>query len=60
VQFFKTANPQDEFFLVSFNERAKLPSSSTAGVKNLKSRLFLTAPKARQPCLKASIWASVR
>src|SRR3984885_2131815 len=25
IQFFKTANPQDEFFLVSFNERAELP-----------------------------------
>jgi len=26
LQFFKTANPQDEFFLVSFNERAELTS----------------------------------
>src|SRR5258706_6651038 len=27
LQFFKTANPQDEFFLVSFNDRAELSSS---------------------------------
>jgi len=28
LQFFKTANPQDEFFLVSFNDRAELSSST--------------------------------
>src|SRR6201998_1310494 len=27
LEFFKTANPQDEFFLVSFNERAELSST---------------------------------
>ncbi len=26
VQFFRTANPQDEFFLVNFNDRAQLAS----------------------------------
>ena len=29
LQFFKTANPQDEFFLVSFNERAEVMSTFT-------------------------------
>ena len=28
LQFFQTANPQDEFFLVSFNDRAELISQS--------------------------------
>ena len=35
VQFFKTANPQDEFFLVSFNERAELTSAFTNSVEDL-------------------------
>ncbi len=30
-QFFRTANPQDEFCLVAFNDRAQLASSFTAG-----------------------------
>src|SRR6267142_1303451 len=47
VQFFKTANPQDEFFLVSFNERAELTSSFTNSVEDLQSRMMLTAPKGR-------------
>ena len=29
VQFFRTANPQDEFFLVNFNDRAQLVSQFT-------------------------------
>ena len=53
VQFFKTANPQDEFFLVSFNERAELSSSFTNSVEDLQSRLMLTAPKGRTALLDA-------
>ena len=53
LQFFKTANPQDEFFLVSFNERAELTSSFTNSVEDLQSRLMLTAPKGRTALLDA-------
>jgi Ca-activated chloride channel family protein len=53
VQFFKTANPQDEFFLVSFNERAELTSSFTNSIEDLQSRLMLTAPKGRTALLDA-------
>ncbi len=53
VQFFKTANPQDEFFLVSFNERAELTSSFTNSVEDLQSRLMLTVPKGRTALLDA-------
>jgi len=35
IEFFKTANPDDEFFLVSFNERAELTSSFTNSVEDL-------------------------
>jgi Ca-activated chloride channel homolog len=53
IQFFKTANPQDEFFLVSFNERAELTSAFTNSVEDLQSRLMLTAPKGRTALLDA-------
>ena len=53
VQFFKTANPQDEFFLVSFNERAELTSSFTNSVEDLQSRMMLTTPKGRTALLDA-------
>ena len=53
VQFFKTANTQDEFFLVSFNERAELSSSFTNSVEDLQSRMMLTAPKGRTALLDA-------
>src|SRR6266478_5438680 len=53
VQFFKTANPQDEFFLVSFNERAELTSSFTNSVEDLQSRMMLTVPKGRTALLDA-------
>jgi Ca-activated chloride channel family protein len=53
LQFFKTANPQDEFFLVSFNERAELTSAFTNSVEDLQSRMLLTAPKGRTALLDA-------
>lgn len=53
VQFFKTANPQDEFFMVSFNERAELTSSFTNSVEDLQSRMMLTTAKGRTALLDA-------
>jgi Ca-activated chloride channel family protein len=53
LEFFKTANPQDEFFLVSFNERAELTSTFTNSVEDLQSRMMLTAPKGRTALLDA-------
>jgi Ca-activated chloride channel family protein len=42
VQFFRTANPADEFFLVNFNDRAQLISPFTASVDDLQDRLMYT------------------
>jgi Ca-activated chloride channel homolog len=53
LEFFKTANPQDEFFLVSFNERAELTSTFTNSVEDLQGRMMLTAPKGRTALLDA-------
>jgi Ca-activated chloride channel homolog len=51
VQFIKTANPQDEFFLVSFNEHAELTSRFTTSVEDLQSRLMFTAAHGRTALL---------
>ena len=53
VQFFKTANPQDEFCLVSFNDRAQLVSRFTNSVEDLQTRLMYTAAKGRTALLDA-------
>jgi len=53
LDFFKTANPADEFFLVSFNERAELTSSFTNSVEELQSQMMLTSSKGRTALLDA-------
>src|ERR1700686_832485 len=53
IQFFKTANPADEFFLVTFNERAELTSTFTNSVEDLQSRMMTTAPRGRTALLDA-------
>ena len=53
IQFFKTANPSDEFFLVSFNERAELTSTFTNSIEDLQSRMMLTSPSGRTALLDA-------
>jgi len=52
-QFFKTANPQDEFFLVGFNERAQLLSPFTNNVEDMQSRLLSAAAKGKTALLDA-------
>jgi Ca-activated chloride channel homolog len=53
LEFFKTANPQDEFLLVSFNERAELTSSFTNSVEDLQSSLLSLSAKGRTALLDA-------
>ncbi|NDQ57496.1 MAG: VWA domain-containing protein [Acidipila sp.] len=53
LQFFKTANPQDEFFLVSFNDRAQLISPFTTSIEDLQTRLMFTAAHGRTALLDA-------
>ncbi len=40
LQFFKTSNPQDEFMLIDFNERANLLASFTSKFENIEDRLL--------------------
>ncbi|MBI1750935.1 MAG: VWA domain-containing protein [Acidobacteria bacterium] len=53
LQFFKTANPQDEFFLVSFNDRAQLVSRFTTSVEELQNRMMYAGAKGRTALLDA-------
>ncbi|MCL4523036.1 MAG: VWA domain-containing protein [Acidobacteria bacterium] len=53
LQFFKTANPQDEFFLVSFNDRAQLTSRFTSSVEELQNRMMYAGAKGRTALLDA-------
>jgi len=53
LQFFKTANPQDEFFLVGFNDRADLISPFTSSVEDLQSQLLSLSVKGRTALLDA-------
>ena len=47
VQFFRTANPRDEFFLVSFNDRAELVSPFTSSVEEIQNRMMYTSAGGR-------------
>jgi Ca-activated chloride channel homolog len=52
-QFFKTANPEDEFFLIGFNERAQLLSPFTNNVEDLQSRMLSASAKGKTALLDA-------
>jgi len=39
IQFIKTANPQDEFFVIGFNDRPELIEDFTSSVEDIESRL---------------------
>jgi Ca-activated chloride channel homolog len=53
LQFCKTANPQDEFFLVGFNEHARLLSPFTRNVEDLQSRMLSASAKGKTALLDA-------
>jgi Ca-activated chloride channel family protein len=53
VQFMRTANPLDQFFLVSFNDRAELTSGFTSSVEELQTRMMFTASRGRTALLDA-------
>jgi Ca-activated chloride channel homolog len=53
VQFFKTANPADEFFLVDFSDRAELATPFTSSIQELQNRLLFTAAHGETALLDA-------
>ena len=53
TEFFKTANPQDEFFLVAFADKPEEISDFTQSVEDLEGKLVFTVPKGRTALLDA-------
>ncbi len=53
TQFFKSANPDDEFFLVQFNDSADLIQGFTKNLEDIQNRLVFTQSKGRTALLDA-------
>lgn len=53
AQFFKTANPQDEFFLIQFNDSPELVVTLTPNLEEIQNRLTFTQAKGRTALLDA-------
>ena len=53
AQFFKTANPQDECFLVQFNDSPELSVDFTKDLEQVQNRLTFTQAKGRTALLDA-------
>ncbi len=53
VEFFRTANPQDEFFLITFSEKPQLLADFTQNIEDIQSRLVYVQPKGRTSLLDA-------
>ncbi len=53
TQFFHTANPEDEFFLVQFNDTANLVEPFTHNLEEIQNRLTFTQSRGRTALLDA-------
>ena len=53
VEFFKTANPQDEFFMITFSDKPEELSDFTTSVEDIQGKLLYTMPKGRTALLDA-------
>jgi len=53
IEFFKTANPQDEFFLIAFADKPEEVSDFTSSVEDIQNKLVYTIPKGRTALLDA-------
>ena len=51
VEFFKTANPEDEFFLVEFNDQPRLISPLGTAVEEIQNQLTFSQSKGRTALL---------
>jgi Ca-activated chloride channel family protein len=53
TEFFRTANPQDEFFLIAFADKPEEISDFTQSIDDLQGKLIYTVPKGRTALLDA-------
>lgn len=53
VEFFRTANPEDEFFMIAFADRPQLISDFTTSIEKIQGQLVYTVPQGRTALLDA-------
>ena len=53
VEFFKTANPQDEFFMITFSDAPEVVNDFTSSVDDIQGKLVFTVPQKRTALLDA-------
>lgn len=53
MEFFKTANPQDEFFMITFSDEPEAVSDFTNSVDEIQNKLVFAVPRHRTALLDA-------
>jgi Ca-activated chloride channel homolog len=53
IEFFKTANPDDEFFLISFSDKPELLVDFTSSIEDIQSQMVFASAKGRTALLDA-------
>ena len=53
LEFFKTANPQDEFFMIAFADKPEEVTDFTQSVEDIEGKLVYAVPKGRTALLDA-------
>jgi Ca-activated chloride channel homolog len=53
IEFFKTANPQDEFFMISFSDEPEEVTDFTSSVDEIQNKLVFAVPRKRTALLDA-------
>ncbi|HUI84885.1 MAG TPA: VWA domain-containing protein [Candidatus Binatia bacterium] len=53
VEFFRTANPQDEFFLITFSDKPEVLADFTSSVEDIQNKLVYAVPHGRTALLDA-------
>ena len=53
IEFFKTANPQDEFFMITFSDRPELLADFTKSIEDIQGKLVYALPRGRTALLDA-------
>src|SRR5205814_8791206 len=53
IEFFKTANAQDEFFMITFADKPEEVSDFTSSIEDIQGKLVYTVPKGRTALLDA-------
>ena len=60
LQFIKTANPQDEFFVLGFNDRPELINDFTSSVDDIQARLLSVRAAHRTALLDAIYYGMIK